>query len=231
MISASQIFFLQWSQRPSFFRDCMTAENILSVGNRDVWWKKQRLTLNGTVQQDFLPSIFSQMDSSQAPYSVFKDFSNLALNSRRYSRFFIDSPLLFIAESQYSPYCLIRRVATLRFIIAGSHYWLELSALTLAYRLIRRVDTPRIVYYGESWLPASFIAESHCWQQRVIQKNSEGLPLPLKGQWSKNELYVQSTAYQEHFKREKNMGCLRLNFWLPAVSNSGESIFSYFKYK
>jgi hypothetical protein len=46
MISASQIFFLQWSQRPSFFRDCMTAENILSVGNRDVWWKKQRLTLS-----------------------------------------------------------------------------------------------------------------------------------------------------------------------------------------
>ncbi len=36
MISASQIFFLQWSQRPSFFRDCMTAENTLSVGNRDV---------------------------------------------------------------------------------------------------------------------------------------------------------------------------------------------------
>jgi hypothetical protein len=128
MISASQIFFLQWSQRPSFFRDCMTAENILSVGNRDVWWKKQRLTLKGTVQRDFLPPIFSQMDFSQAPYSVFKDFSNLASNSRRYSRFLIDSPLLFIAESQYSPYCLVRRVATLRFIIAGSHYLLELSA-------------------------------------------------------------------------------------------------------
>jgi hypothetical protein len=41
----------------------------------------------------FLPPVFSQMDSSQA---TFKDFSNLALNSMRYSQFFIDSPLLFI---------------------------------------------------------------------------------------------------------------------------------------
>jgi hypothetical protein len=86
------------------------------------------LYLKGTVQRDFLPPFFSQIDFSQAPYSVFKDFSNLASNSKRYSRFLIDSPLLFIAESRYSPYCLIRRVATLRFIIAGSHYLLELSA-------------------------------------------------------------------------------------------------------
>ncbi len=81
----------------------------------------------GTVQRDFLPPIFSQMEFSQAPYSVFKDFPNLhvASNLRRYSRFLIDSPPLFIAESQYSPYCLVRRVATLRFIIAGSHYLLQ----------------------------------------------------------------------------------------------------------
>ncbi len=32
-------FFLQWSQHPSFFRDCMTMKNTLSVGNRDVWLK------------------------------------------------------------------------------------------------------------------------------------------------------------------------------------------------
>jgi hypothetical protein len=72
----------------------------------------------------FLPPIFSQMGSSQAPYSVFKDFSNLASNSMRYSRFFIDSPLLFTAESLYSPYCLLQTVATLRIILAGSHYLL-----------------------------------------------------------------------------------------------------------
>jgi hypothetical protein len=118
--------------------------------------------IKGTVQRDFLPLFFSQMDFSQAPYSVFKDFPNLASNSKRYSRFLIDSPLLFIAESQYSAYCLIRRVATLRFIITGSHYSLELSASTLACRLIRRVDTPRIVYYRESLLSALFMAESHC---------------------------------------------------------------------
>jgi hypothetical protein len=91
------------------------------------------------------------MDSCQAPYPVLKDFSNLA-SSRRYSRFLIDSPLLFMAESQYSSYCLIRRVVTLRITKAGSHYLLELSAKTLVCRLIRRVDTPCIVYYGESLL-------------------------------------------------------------------------------
>ncbi len=57
----------------------------------------------GTVQRDFLTPIFSQMDSSQALYSVFKDYSNLASNSMRYSRFFIDFLLLFIAESCDSP--------------------------------------------------------------------------------------------------------------------------------
>jgi hypothetical protein len=30
---------------PVFFRYCMTTENMLSVGNRDVWWKNQKLTL------------------------------------------------------------------------------------------------------------------------------------------------------------------------------------------
>jgi hypothetical protein len=49
--------------------------------------------LKGTVQRDFLPPSFSLMDSSQATYSVFKDFSNLASNSVRYSGFLIDSPL------------------------------------------------------------------------------------------------------------------------------------------
>jgi hypothetical protein len=64
-----------------------------------------KFLLKGTVQQDFLPPICSQMDSSQAPYSVFKDFSNLASKSRRYLQFLIDSSLLFIAESRYSPFC------------------------------------------------------------------------------------------------------------------------------
>ncbi len=41
-----RFFFYDGLQCPSFFRYCMTAENMLSVGNRDVWWKNQRLTLH-----------------------------------------------------------------------------------------------------------------------------------------------------------------------------------------
>ncbi len=100
----------------------------------------------------FFPPIFTLMDSSQATYSVFKDFSNLASNSVRYSQFLIDSALYFKVESRYSLNCLLRRVVTLRIILAGSHHLLALSAYNscLAYRLIRRVNTPRIDYYGES---------------------------------------------------------------------------------
>jgi hypothetical protein len=46
--------------------------------------KYNLLMLKGTVQQDFLPPTFSQIGSSQAPYSVFKDFLNSALNSMTY---------------------------------------------------------------------------------------------------------------------------------------------------
>jgi hypothetical protein len=88
----------------------------------------ESLKLKGTVQWDCLLPIFSLMDSSQAPYSVFRDFSNLASSQWDIRDFFIDSPLLFISESRYSSYCLLRRVATLRIILAGSRYILELSA-------------------------------------------------------------------------------------------------------
>ncbi len=94
---------------------------------RAIKWDKF-LYIKGTVQRDFLSPIFSLMESSQAPYSVFKDFSTLASNSRRYSRFFIDSPQYFIAESPNSPYCLLRRVVTPRIILAGSHHLLALYA-------------------------------------------------------------------------------------------------------
>jgi hypothetical protein len=49
--------------------------------------------LKGTVQRYFLSPIFALMDSSQATYSVYKDFLNLASNSVRYSQFLIESPL------------------------------------------------------------------------------------------------------------------------------------------
>ncbi len=86
-----------------------------------------QLSLKGLPTR-FLPPIFLQMDSSQASYSVFKDFPNLASNLLRYLKIFIDSLLLFIVESLYSLYSLLRRVATLRIVLAGSHYLLELSA-------------------------------------------------------------------------------------------------------
>ncbi len=150
-----------------------------------------KYNLEGTVQRDFLSPIFSLMESSQVPFSVFNDFSNLASNLVRYSRFLIDSRQYFIAESPYSLYCLLwrvvtlriilagshhllalsaltlaccllRRVVTLRIILAGSHHLLALSALTLACCLIRRVNTPCIDCYRESLLPASFTAGSHC---------------------------------------------------------------------
>ncbi len=45
----------------------------------------------GIVHRDFLPVIFSGMDTSQAPYLVYKGFSKLISNSRRYLWFLIDS--------------------------------------------------------------------------------------------------------------------------------------------
>jgi hypothetical protein len=68
---------------------------------------------------------------------------------------------------------------------SGESLFVRIICINSRLSFNTRVDTPRIVYYGESLLPVSFIAGSHCWQWRVIFKNIEGLPLPLKGQWSK----------------------------------------------
>ncbi len=127
------------------------------------------------------------MDSFQAPYSVFKDISKLASNSMRYSTFFIDSPLLFIMESQYAPHCLLRKVATLCIILAGSHYLLALSASTLSCRLLRRVNTPRLIYSGEALLTAEnyfqnlwrkkwIIHVEYCSPRTFLKRQKHGLP-------------------------------------------------------
>ncbi len=101
---------------------------------------------------------------SQAPYLVFKDFLNLALNSRRYFRYLVDSLLLFKVGNQYSLYCFIWRDVTLCIIIAGSRYYIveiismnsRLSFNTESryspYCLIQRVTTPCIFYSRESLL-------------------------------------------------------------------------------
>ncbi len=127
-----------------------------------------------------------------------------------------------ILYSMHAPYCLIRKVTTPRIVYNKEMQIYELSAETLACHLIRGVVTPYTVSYVESLFPGSFIAASQWWQRGVFFKNKfEGLPLLLKGHWSK-----KSTMYAVHcssgtFLKVKNMGCLRFNFWLSSVNDSG----------
>ncbi len=79
-----------------------------------------------------------------------KTFRNLASNLKRYSRFLIDFLLLFMAESRYSPYCLIQRVVTLLLILAES--------------LFVRINciNSRLLFNTESrYSPVLFNMESH----------------------------------------------------------------------
>ncbi len=88
----------------------------------------------------------------------------------------------------------------LRIEIFTIFYWLSLLFIAESWYC-----TPRIVWY------ASFTAGSYkC--MAFVQK------LWPAGHWSKNRLCM------ENFKRVKNLGCLRLNFWLSVVNNNGESI-------
>jgi hypothetical protein len=108
--------------------------------------------------------IVSQIDSSQAFYSVFKDVSHLASNSLRYPKFFIDSVLLFIAESRCYPYSLLRRVCDSPHRFNGESLFVRIICINSHLSFNTRSRYPRIVYYGESLLPASLIAGSHCCQ-------------------------------------------------------------------
>ncbi len=124
------------------------------------------------------------MGSSHAPYSVLKGFSNLASKSRRYSQFFVDSQLSYIAESWYSPYCSIWIFVTPRVVYGWELQMYELCAETLGCRLIWRVKTPIFFKNKESLFPALFVARSHCWQQGVLLKHFEVLVPPEKRHWS-----------------------------------------------
>ncbi len=89
---------------------------------------------------------FLRMGSSQAPYSVPEGFSNLASKSRRCLQFFF----FFVEENQYSPYRLIKRVAT------------PASFIAEGYKCINNVQQFRAsVLYGESILPRLFNMASH----------------------------------------------------------------------
>jgi hypothetical protein len=119
------------------------------------------LYLKGQSNEIFTSDFFTDGLLPSLLLSIY--FSNLASNSRRYSRFLIDSMLLLTAESQYSLFCLIRRVVTLRFIIAGrivriirinSRLSFNTQSRYSPYCLLRKVPTPRIVYSWESLLTA-----------------------------------------------------------------------------
>jgi hypothetical protein len=104
----------------------------------------------------FLLPIFSQMDSSQASYFIFKDFS----------KFGFEFEEIFAIFDWLSA------------IIYGRELILPVLFNT------KSCDSPPN-FSGESRLPALFIAGSNCWQPGVILKNFGGLILPIKEQWSK----------------------------------------------
>ncbi len=118
--------------------------------------------IKGTGQRDFLPPIFSLMDSSQATYSIFKDFSNLASNSVRYSQFFINSakifsresifPVLFTTESCDSPHHFGGESPFVSNICINFRLLFNTESQYSPYWLLRRVTTPRLIYSGESLL-------------------------------------------------------------------------------
>jgi hypothetical protein len=126
------------------------------------------IALKSQSNEIFYLQFFSQMASSQAPYSVFKTLRNLSLNLRRHPRFLIDFPLLFIAEIlyMYSLYCFIWKVATLciiteywgvlffRIICTNSHLSLNTESRYSQYCLIQRVTTQCFIHSRESLLTA-----------------------------------------------------------------------------
>jgi len=79
---------------------------------------------------------------------VYLIFSILASYSRRYSYSKIDSPLSFTMESRCSSYRLLRRVETPRVVYYGESPRI-INCKSSPHRLLRRVVTPRIVYYAE----------------------------------------------------------------------------------
>jgi hypothetical protein len=107
----------------------------------------------------------------------------------------------------------------------------ELCAEIPGYRLILRVETPHIVKYRKSLLPESFVVRIHCWQQGVILKNLKDFLCLKKNIEAKINHACTALLIKKICRSVKNMGCLRLNFLLSAVIETGQSIFRYFKYK
>ncbi len=174
-----------------------------------------QVDLKGQSNEIFYLRNLSQMDSSQDSYLLFKDFSNLAskfdeilaifdwLSDIIYSR---ESrlPILFTAKSWDAPHRYSWESLFVRIICINSRKSDNTERRFSPYCLLWRVTTPRLIYSGESLLTAESFFQKQ-WRT----------PASFKGKIRQKICYLCSTAHQEHFKRVKNVGWLRLNILFP----------------
>jgi hypothetical protein len=99
-------------------------------------------SLKGIVQRDFLPLIFCWNGLFASSLLGNWCFWNLTSIPGNIHDFYIDSPLSFVAESQYSPYCFMWRVVTPCVEYNEELHMNEICAEILGFHLIQRADTP-----------------------------------------------------------------------------------------
>jgi hypothetical protein len=90
------------------------------------------------------------MNSSPAPYSEFEGLSNLASSSRRYSRFFIDSFIVFSGESKLpvlfnleSCESIIKLFLEINFFIPMLHWPIVTKNTIIVKLFLKYLKTPR----------------------------------------------------------------------------------------
>jgi hypothetical protein len=141
------------------------------------------------------------MDSSRATYSVFKDFSNLASNSVKYSRFLIESlllihsgesifPVFFTMESCDSLHHFGGESPFVSIICINSRLSFNTESQYSPYWLLRRVTTPLLIYSGESLLTV----ESYFQKLRGIPSSFKGT---MKQKWTIHVEYCSPRTFQK----------------------------------
>jgi hypothetical protein len=114
---------------------------------------KKVIFLKGTVQQDCLPWIILRMSFFHAPYSVSEAFLNMASNLGKYSRFLIDSLLLFRAESFDTPhiiyYGVLRLLAT--FTRGVPNAWIFCRSSGLLFNVGSRYSSYCLINTERHW--------------------------------------------------------------------------------
>jgi len=83
--------------------------------------------------------------------------------------------VLYTAGRQCSACRLLRRVETPRVVYYAESPRYFFKKNSLS-RLLQGIETPRIVYYGESELPVSFTTGSHCYLRGVDHENLNDSP-------------------------------------------------------